>query len=233
VRPEDGGWETVGASPTGFDDLPAPHELTVDEIAAITRAFGEAAARAVAQGFRVLEVHGAHGYLAHQFLSPLTNTRTDAYGSDRTRFLREVVQEVRRAVPDSVPLLVRVSATDWAEGGWDVADTVELCRELKELGVDLVDVSSGGNVPQQRITVGPGYQVPFARAVREGAGVPTGAVGLITEPAQADEVVSGGDADLVLLARALLRDPHWALRAAHELGAEVTWPDQYLRARFR
>ena len=237
VEPADGGWQTVGPSPVGYGDWPAPKELSEADIAELVQAFAAAAVRADAAGFDVVEVHAAHGYLLHEFLSPLTNERADGYGGDlagRSRALREVVEAVRRVWPDHKPLLVRVSATDWAEGGWSLEETVELARGLRDLGVDLVDTSSGGNVPQQRICVGPGYQVPFARAIREGAGIPTGAVGLITEPAQAEQVLAEGSADAVLLARELLRDPHWPLRAAAELGADVDyWPPQYARARPR
>lgn len=236
VDPADGGWQTVGPSPLAYGDWPAPKELSVAEIAEVVQAFADAAVRADGAGFEVVELHAAHGYLLHEFLSPLSNERADEYGGDldgRGRVLRETVAAVREVWPERKPLLVRVSATDWAQGGWDVEETVALSRQLKDLGVDLVDVSSGGNVPQQQITVGPGYQVPFARAVREGAGVPTGAVGLITEPEQAEQVLAEGNADAVLLARALLRDPHWPLRAAGALGDDVAWPDQYARARPR
>ncbi len=201
------------------------------------QAFADAARRSDAAGFEVAEIHAAHGYLLHNFLSPLSNDRADEYGGDlegRSRALREVVAAVRAVWPDRKPLFVRVSATDWAEGGWDVEETVEVARQLKDLGVDLVDVSSGGNVPQQKITVGPGYQVPFARAVREGAGLPTGAVGMLTEPEQCEQVLVDGAADAVLLARELLRDPHWPLRAAGRLGGPAElWPDQYARAASR
>ena len=236
VEPADGGWQTVAPSALAHGDWPKPEELSTAGIADVVRAFRDAAVRADGAGFEVAEVHAAHGYLLHQFLSPLTNERADEYGGDlagRSRALREVVQAVREVWPDRKPLLVRLSATDWADGGWDVEQTVELSRGLRELGVDLVDVSSGGNVPTQQIAVGPGYQVPFARAVREGAGVPTAAVGLITEPAQAEQVLAEGSADAVLLARALLRDPHWVLRAAGELGDDVAWPPQYARAKPR
>ncbi len=236
VPAELGGWDTVGPSAIGYGELPTPRALSTEQIAGLVRAFADAAVRALAQGFEVLEVHGAHGYLAHEFLSPLTNTRTDEYGgtlANRARFLLEVVDAIRAAVPEQTPVFVRVSATDWAEGGWTVQECVEVCGWLREHGVDLVDVSSGGNVPQQQITAGPGFQVPLARAVREGAKVPTGAVGLITSAAQAEQVLVEGAADVVLLARAMLRDPHWALSAAHELGGEIRWPEQYLRGRLR
>jgi 2,4-dienoyl-CoA reductase-like NADH-dependent reductase (Old Yellow Enzyme family) len=180
-----------------------------------------------------VELHAAHGYLLHEFLSPLSNTRTDGYGGDlagRMRLPLEVVEDVRRVWPDDRPLLLRISASDWADGGWTVEDSVALAKEAAARGVDLVDCSSGGNVLAE-IPVAPGYQVPFASAVRTGAGVATGAVGLITDPSQAEQVVAEGHADVVLLARELLRDPHWPLRAAAALGAEVPWPAQYERAR--
>ncbi len=236
VEPADGGWQTVAPSPIAYGDWRAPKELSVPEIAQVVQAFADAAVRADGAGFEVVELHAAHGYLLHEFLSPLTNERADEYGGDlagRSRALRETVTAVRDVWPERKPLFVRVSATDWAAGGWDVEETVALSRQLKDLGVDLVDVSSGGNVPQQSITLGPGYQVPFARAVREGAGVATGAVGLITEPEQAEQVLAEGSADAVLLARELLRDPHWPLRAAGVLGDDIAWPDQYARARRR
>ncbi len=236
VEPAAGGWQTVAPSPIAYGDWRAPKELSVPGIAEVVQAFADAAVRADGAGFEVVEVHAAHGYLLHQFLSPLTNERADEYGGDlagRSRALCEVVTAVRAVWPEHKALFVRVSATDWAEGGWDLEETVALSRQLKGLGVDLVDVSSGGNVPQQAITLGPGYQVPFARAVRAGAGLPTGAVGLITEPEQAEQVLAEGSADAVLLARELLRDPHWPLRAAGVLGDDVTWPDQYARARRR
>jgi 2,4-dienoyl-CoA reductase-like NADH-dependent reductase (Old Yellow Enzyme family) len=219
-----------------FGDWPQPKELSSEDIASVVRAFADAAARALAAGFEVAEIHGAHGYLIHEFLSPLSNQRADAYGGDlegRSRFLREVVEAVRAVWPDDQPLFVRLSATDWAEGGWTVEDTVEVARQLGPLGVDLVDVSSGGLVRHQQITEGPGYQVPFARSVRAGSGLPVAAVGLIGEPAQAEQILAEGSADAVFLARAMLREPHWALRAAHELGDDVRLPEQYLPAQPR
>jgi 2,4-dienoyl-CoA reductase-like NADH-dependent reductase (Old Yellow Enzyme family) len=235
VPPEEGGWAAVGPSPVGHPGLPEPRELSTAEIEGLVRDFAGAAERALGAGFDVLEIHAAHGYLLHEFLSPLSNRRTDEYGGsfdNRARLLLRVVDAVRAVVPDATPLLVRISATDWVEGGWSVDDSVALARLLREAGVDLVDVSSGGNAPAE-IPLGPGYQVPFARRIREQAGIATGAVGLITEPEQAERVVVEGSADAVLLARAMLRDPHWALRAAHDLGVPVggiTWPKQYLRA---
>lgn len=236
VSVEDGGWEAVGPSAEAFPGLPAPRELTAAEIDEVVRDFAEAARRALQVGFDVLEIHAAHGYLLHEFLSPLSNRRDDEYGGsfdNRVRLLLRVVDAVRSAVPASTPLLVRISATDWVDGGWSVDDSVALARLLREADVDLVDVSSGGNAVAD-IPVGPGYQVSFARRIREEAGIATGAVGLVTEPKQAEEIVAGGAADVVLLARAMLRDPHWALRAAHDLGVPVgdgvDWPKQYLRA---
>jgi 2,4-dienoyl-CoA reductase-like NADH-dependent reductase (Old Yellow Enzyme family) len=181
----------------------------------------------------VLEIHAAHGYLLHEFLSPLSNRRDDRYGGsfdNRIRLLLEVVDAVRVRIDDGVPLLVRVSATDWADNGWDADQTVALAARLAAHGVDLVDVSSGGLVGGVQIPVGPGYQVPFAHRVRAEAGMATGAVGMITDPKQAEDILADGSADAILLARALLRDPHWPLRAASELGDDVAWPDQYLRA---
>jgi 2,4-dienoyl-CoA reductase-like NADH-dependent reductase (Old Yellow Enzyme family) len=230
----EGGWTPSAPSALAFDEgwiLPA----VLDDfgLKAILQAFGEAAKRALEAGFQVAEIHSAHGYLLHQFLSPLTNHRTDDYGvsfEHRTRLLRETVQTVRTVWPERLPLFVRISATDWVEGGWDVDQSVELCRGLRELGVDLVDVSSGGLVPRAKIPLAPGYQVPFAQRIRTETTLPVGAVGLITEPAQAEAILAGGQADLVLLGRELLRDPRWPLRAARELGAEVPWPAPYARA---
>ncbi|MHB1740551.1 MAG: NADH:flavin oxidoreductase/NADH oxidase [Actinomycetes bacterium] len=235
VDAEDGGWPTVAPSAVAFGPLPAPTALDDVGIARVVADFATAARRAVQAGFEVLEIHAAHGYLLHQFLSPLANRRTDGYGGDftgRTRLLREVVAAVREAWPADRGLLVRISATDWVPGGWSLTESVALGGELAGLGVDLVDCSSGGIVPDVAIPVGPGYQVPLARRVRA-AGVRTGAVGLITEPAHAESVLASGAADVVLLARALLRDPHWALGAATALGVDAPWPAQYERARSR
>ncbi len=231
----DGGWsEVLAPSAVPFaDNYPMPQALTVDGIARVTAAFADAARRALAAGMRVIEIHAAHGYLLHEFLSPLSNQRDDHYGGsfdNRTRLVREVVTAVRGVWPESLPLFVRISATDWLEGGWDIEQSVELARQLKPLGVDFIDCSSGGNAARAPIPVGPGYQAPFAERIRRDAGILTGAVGLITEASQAEQIVSGGQADAVLLARELLRDPYFPLRAARELGQEVTWPAQYLRA---
>ncbi len=235
VEPGQGGWTPVAPSALAFSPTyPEPVALDRAGMAAIVAQFVAAAKRARAAGFEVIEIHAAHGYLLHEFLSPLSNRRTDAWGGDlggRAKFPLDVVSAVRAAWPVELPLFVRISATDWAEGGWDLPQSVAFAKMLRERGVDLVDCSSGGLVPGVKIPLGPGYQVPFARAVREGASVATGAVGLVTEAAQAEEIVASGAADAVLLARALLRDPNWALHAADALGDEVAWPVQYERAR--
>ncbi|MEN3608196.1 NADH:flavin oxidoreductase/NADH oxidase [Plantactinospora sp. ZYX-F-223] len=234
VPDEEGGWTPVGPGTEPF--LPAyrtPAALDRAGIARVVEAFGRAAARALGAGFRAVEIHAAHGYLLHEFLSPLVNFRTDPYGGDlaaRSRFAVEVTRTVRAAVGDDVPVLVRISATDWVPGGWTPADSVLLAKLLAEAGADLVDCSSGGGVPEAEIPLGPGYQVPLAAQVRRDAGVPTGAVGLIREPEHAEAIVATGDADLVLLGRELLRDPYWPRRAADRLGAAVHTPEQYLRA---
>ena len=231
----EGGWRNVLApSPIRFaDNYPQPIEMTRGMIDAAIAAFGAAAGRAVKAGFRVLEIHAAHGYLIHEFLSPLSNRRGDRYGGsfeNRTRFVKDVVAAVRKVWPAELPLFIRISATDWTDGGWDIDQSVALAKELKPLGVDLVDCSSGGNVAGAAIPIGPGYQVPFAETIRAAAGVLTGAVGLITTPQQAEEIVASGKADAVVLARELLRDPYFPLRAGRELGQEIAWPAQYLRA---
>jgi 2,4-dienoyl-CoA reductase-like NADH-dependent reductase (Old Yellow Enzyme family) len=235
LLPEAGGWLPAGPSALAFGPGHAvPSALSAAELAALPGLFAAAATRALAAGFQVVEVHAAHGYLLHQFLSPLANRRDDGYGGafeHRTRLCREVVAAVRQAWPERLPLLVRLSATDWAEGGWSPDETVELSRTLKGLGVDLVDCSSGGMVPDAKVPVGPGYQVPFAARVRREAGVATAAVGLLTSPEQAETVVASGQADLVLLGRELLRDPRFPLRAAAALGVPGPWPMQYARAR--
>ncbi len=234
VEEAEGGWQTVAPSPVPFGDWPVPKELSVAEIADLVESFASAAQRSLTAGFEVVEIHAAHGYLIHEFLSPLSNLRADEYGGDlagRSRFLIEIVEAVRAVWPQEKPLFVRFSATDWAEGGWTLDDTVAVSREVAARGVDLVDVSSGGLVAHQSIAAGPGYQVPLARAIRERAGVLVAAVGMITEPAQAEQVLVEGSADAVMLAREMLRDPHWPLRAAAALRAEVAWPPQYLRGR--
>lgn len=229
--PEEGGWTVVGPSPVPFNEGdPAPVPLDMAGIEGIVAAFEAAALRALAAGFRVIEIHAAHGYLLHEFLSPLSNRRTDRYGGsleNRMRLVLQVAERLRQAMPEDLPLFVRISATDWADGGWDIEQSVVLARHLKDLGVDLIDVSSGALVPKARIPVGKGYQVPLARKIRNEACVMTGAVGLITEPRHANEIVTGGDADLVFLARELLREPYWALKAQQELGVEPSWPLPY------
>jgi 2,4-dienoyl-CoA reductase-like NADH-dependent reductase (Old Yellow Enzyme family) len=239
VRPDEGGWTPLAPSPLPYREQTTPVAMTTADINATVRAFADAASRAVAAGFDVVEVHSAHGYLLHEFLSPLSNRRTDSYGDsfrNRVRFLIEVVDAIRAAIPDSKPLLVRLSATDWVDGGWTLEETVDLSALLADHGVDLVDLSSAGNDPRQRIPVGPGYQVPFARAVRAKTGVRTAAVGLITEPRQAQEILAEGAADAVFLGRAALREPTWPARAAHELGVAVQdapYPVQYLRGAYQ
>lgn len=239
VSPADGGWERVVApSAVAFKEgWIVPHALDASEIAGVVEQFAAAARRALAAGFRVLEIHAAHGYLLHEFLSPITNRRSDSYGGsfeNRTRIVREVAQAVREQMPAELPLFVRLSASDWVEGGWTVEDSAELARDLLALGVDLIDASSGGIAPSAKIALGPGYQVPFARHIRERAGIATGAVGLITGAQQADEIIASGSADIVLLARELLRQPYWPLLAAAQLDAPISyWPKQYLRAKPR
>jgi 2,4-dienoyl-CoA reductase-like NADH-dependent reductase (Old Yellow Enzyme family) len=234
VPPSSGGWQPVGPTEQPFSaGYPVPRQLSVEEIAGVVDAFRQAAGRALAAGFDVIEVHAAHGYLIHEFLSPLVNSRADEYGGsydNRVRLCLEVVQAVRGVWPDERPIFVRISCTDWKEGGWDIEQSVELARRLRALGVDLIDCSSGGSVPDAIIPVAPGYQVGFAERIRRKAGIATGAVGLITDPRQADSIVREHRADCVLLARELLRDPHWPLRAARELGQALPWPVQYLRA---
>lgn len=234
VAAQEGGWEPVGPSAIPFDaGYAIPHELNGGEIESIVNAFQKAAQRAVAAGFEVLEIHAAHGYLIHQFLSPLSNCRHDEYGGtfeNRIHLAMRVVQAVRSVMPGRIPLFVRVSATDWKEGGWDLSQTIELARRLKSAGVDLIDASSGGAVPGVTIPLGPGYQTSFAEAIRREAGIATGAVGMIMEPTQAETILSTGQADLVFLARAMLRDPYWPRRAAKELGVKIKAPVQYERA---
>ena len=242
-RPWDGGkpvtaaqpdfWPVVGPSPIPFSEgYQTPHELSLDEIRIVQQAFKAGAQRAAEAGFEWLEIHAAHGYLIHNFLSPLSNQRADAYGGsfeNRIRFLIETIKQIQLVWPEHLPITVRISATEWVEGGWTVTDSVELARELINAGVDLVDCSSGGNIPKAQMPLGPGYQVPLSEAVRV-TGMRTATVGLITEPEHADEIIRNGRADLVLLGREMLRDPHWALRAAQTLKQPVPVPNPYLRA---
>jgi 2,4-dienoyl-CoA reductase-like NADH-dependent reductase (Old Yellow Enzyme family) len=229
--PQEGGWTVVGPSAIPFNEGdPAPVPLDEAGIDGVVAAFEAAARRALTAGFRVIEIHAAHGYLLHEFLSPLSNRREDRYGGsleNRMRLPLRVAERLRRLLPEEVPLFVRISATDWVEGGWDIEQSVVLAKHLKDLGVDLIDVSSGALVPKARIPVGKGYQVPLSRRIRDEVGIKTGAVGLITEPRYADEIVTGGDADLVFIARELLQEPYWALKAQHELGEEPSWPTPY------
>jgi 2,4-dienoyl-CoA reductase-like NADH-dependent reductase (Old Yellow Enzyme family) len=239
VTDEDGGWEPVGPSALTFPNLRAPRALDTDELPGIVAAFVAGAERALEAGFDVLEIHAAHGYLLHEFLSPLSNQRTDSYGGsfdNRVRLLLEVVRAIRSSVPETTPVVVRISATDWVEDGWTAEESVRLAALLRDADVDLVDVSTGGNALAD-IPVGPGYQVPFARQIREETGIAVGAVGMITEPKQAEDIIADGSADVVLMARELLRNPHWPLFAAHELGVQpgegIEWPKQYARATYR
>ncbi|RKH00051.1 NADH:flavin oxidoreductase/NADH oxidase [Corallococcus sp. CA053C] len=235
VTPEHGGWTPVGPTAEAFDEgYPKPVALDEAGIARVVKSFGDAAARAKAAGFQVIELHAAHGYLLHEFLSPLSNKRNDRYGGsfeNRTRFALEATRAVRAKWPESLPLFMRISTTDWVEGGWTVEDSVALAKLVAKEGVDLIDCSSGGVVPGVKIPVGPGYQTPLAEKVRKDTGILTGAVGMIRSAMQAEHVLATGQADVVILARELLRDPYWPLRAAKELHADVLWPHQYERAK--
>lgn len=237
VPESEGGWPVVGPSAVAFaGNYPQPTALDAAGIQKVVADFRAAAARSLAAGFQVIELHAAHGYLLHQFLSPLSNHRTDGYGGtfeNRIRLLLEVVAATREVWPEELPLIVRISATDWTEGGWNADEAVQLAAMLRTRGVDLIDCSTGGNVPKAPIPVGPGYQVQFAERIKAEAGILTGAVGLITTPAEAEAVLANGQADLVLLAREFLREPYFPLYAAHELGAEMKWPVQYERAKPR
>ncbi len=230
-----GGWQPLAPSPIPFDTgHPLPHAVTLEEMDLIEAQFRASARRSLAAGFKVVEVHMAHGYLLHEFLSPLVNQRLDNYGGsleNRLRFPLRVVEAVRAEWPEELPLLVRISATDWAPGGWDIDQSIILARLLKEKGVDLIDCSSGFAIPNEKVPFGPGFQVPFAAKVRAEAGIASGAVGFIIEPAQAEQIVATGQADAVFLARQMLRDPYWPLHAAKALHVDVPWPNQYLRAK--
>jgi len=235
LSPGKGGWQPLGPSPVAFDDAStAPRELTTDDLKALVSRYKEATRRCLQAGFKVVEIHMAHGYLLHEFLSPLSNRRTDEYGGsleNRMRFPLWVAKAVRDAWPGDLPLFARLSCTDWADGGWELQQSIELSHKLKEIGVDLIDCSSGGLVPYAQIPAGPGYQVPFAAEIRARVGIATGAVGLITQAMQAEQIVATGQADVVILAREMLRDPYWPLHAAGMLHTDVTWPSQYLRAK--
>jgi 2,4-dienoyl-CoA reductase-like NADH-dependent reductase (Old Yellow Enzyme family) len=231
---KDGGWVPVAPSAIAFSEkYPMPRALLKEEIQEIVDAFAQATRRALEAGFRVIEIHGAHGYLIHEFLSPLSNLRTDEYGGsfeNRTRLAREIASAIRKVMPEQLPLFIRISATDWREGGWDVDQSVELAKQLKRIGVDLIDCSSAGLAQDQKIVAGPAFQVPFAERIRRDAGILTSAVGLIETKEQVVDILAKGQADLVLMAREFLRDPYWPLRTARELKQTVTWPAQYLRA---
>lgn len=232
---EAGGWQPIAPTPLPFDDKhPVPREMTGLDIAAVVEQFAAAAKRSLAAEFEAVEIHMAHGYLLHEFLSPLTNRRTDEHGGtleNRMRLPLAVARRVREIWPGKWPVFVRISATDWVEGGWDIQQSIILSRSLKDLGIDLIDCSSGGLVPHAKMPVSPGYQVPFAEAIRREVGIATGAVGLIIKPEQADRIIRNNQADAVLLAREMLRNPYWPLHAAHVLGVDVSWPKQYARAK--
>jgi len=236
LSPNNGGWAIVGPSSIPIDEKSAsPHDLNQQEINNIIQSFNQAAARSLAAGFDVIELHAAHGYLLHEFLSPLSNKRTDRYGGsleNRLRLLLEIASSVRHIWPQHLPVFVRLSASDWVDGGWDVHQSTLLCSQLKEIGIDFIDVSSAGLVPYAKIETGPGFQVPFCSAIRRDTGLLTGAVGMITDPRQAEHIIAAQEADVVLLARELLRDPYWPLHAAHALGVDITWPQQYERAKY-
>jgi 2,4-dienoyl-CoA reductase-like NADH-dependent reductase (Old Yellow Enzyme family) len=231
----EGGWETVSSTTQAFGDYSSPRKLTVEEISELVEAFGKAARRSVEAGFDAVEIHGAHGYLLHQFLSPLSNDRNDEYGGsleNRARMLMEVISSIRSSVPETMPVFLRLSATDYAEGGWDQEQTATVSSWATEAGVDLIDVSSGGLITGVKIPSGPGYQVPLAEYVADRISEPVSAVGQITDPMQAEQILQSGKVDVILIARASLRDPYWPLRAAAELGAQVDWPDQYSRGKW-
>lgn len=230
-----GGWQTLAPSAVPFDaGDPVPKALTADDLDALEVQFRTAARRALAAGFKVVEIHMAHGYLLHEFLSPLANRREDEYGGNlenRLRFPLRIARAVRAEWPDDLPLFVRISATDWVGNGWDIEQSIVLVKELKKLGVDFIDCSSGFVVPNEPVPFGPGFQVPFSARIRAETGIATGSVGCITDPAQAEQIVATGQADAVLLARQFLRDPYWPLHAGKALGVDIQWPNQYLRAK--
>ena len=235
VEVSDGGWIAQAPSAIPYnDEYPFPEAMTKEDIIQVRKDFKSSAIRSLEAGFEVIEIHGAHGYLIHSFLSPLSNHRTDEYGGsfeNRTRFVREIINDIRSIWPERLPLFLRISSTDYSPDGWDLTSSVRLSVLVKQLGVDLIDCSSGGLTPNVRIPLGPGYQVPFAETIRKEAGIMTGAVGLITTAAQANEIIETGKADMILIARASLRNPHFPLAAAKELGKDIEWPVQYLRAK--
>ncbi len=232
---DENGWQPIAPSAIPFQRLsPVPREMAEEDIATVVSQFSAAAERSLAAGFEVLEIHMAHGYLLHEFLSPLSNRRADRWGGaleNREAFPLKTAAAVRRVWPERLPLFVRISCTDWMEGGWDLNQSIHFCRGLKEIGVDLIDCSSGGTAPDAVIPAGPGFQTPFSAAIRREAGIATGAVGLITDPVQAEQVLLTGQADAVMMGRELLRSPYWPMQAARVLGADHPWPDQYKRAK--
>lgn len=235
VKPENGGWQTLAPGQVPFaENYPHPKELSKGDIKEVVDQFRTAALRSINAGFKLIELHFAHGYLVHEFMSPLSNHRKDEYGGsldNRSRLALEIAEAVRKVIPEDTPLFVRISASDWTENGWDINQSVQLAKCLKDLGVDLIDCSSGGNVSNARIPVGPGYQVPFAQKIKREADILTGAVGFITSPLQAETIIRTGQADLVLLAKEMLRNPYWPMMAAKQLNADTVWPNQYLRAK--
>ena len=234
ATPAEGGWTTSSASTQAYHGMPEPHALSVAQIHQLVKDFAQAAKNAISAGFDLVEIHAAHGYLLHQFYSPLSNLRTDEYGGsyeNRVRFLIEVATAVRHAIPESTPLFIRISASDWTDEGWQIVDSVELCKQLKEIGVDLIDVSSGGNLHNAPIKPVPGYQVPFAQAIKVESDIAVAAVGAITDPHQAQEIINSNKADAVFLARAMIRNPRWAMAAAEELKEMIDWPAQLERGR--
>ena len=235
LTPDKGGWQPMAPSSIPFQDrAPVPAELTLQDVEKVVSQFRAAAQRSLQAGFEALELHMAHGYLLHEFLSPLSNRRKDDFGGpleNRERFPLKVAAKVREVWPESLPLFVRISCTDWAEGGWDLGQSIDFCRRLKGVGVDLIDCSSGGLVPDVVIPVGPGYQTPFAAAIRREVGIPTGAVGFITEPVQAEQILATDQADAIIMAREMLRHPYWPLHAARALKVDIPWPNQYKRAK--
>jgi len=235
LQPGQGGWQVVAPSAIAYsDEYAIPHAMATDEIDTVVTRFTEATHRASKAGFRVVEIHMAHGYLMHEFLSPLTNQREDEYGGtieNRMRLPLRVARAVREAFPENLPVFVRISATDWAEGGWDLKQSIVFCAALKEIGIDLIDCSSGGQVHYAKIPVGPGYQVSFAKAIKHETGIPTGAVGIITKALQAEDILQNDDADVIIMGREMLRDPYWPIHTAKDMDAEIQWPVQYLRAK--
>jgi 2,4-dienoyl-CoA reductase-like NADH-dependent reductase (Old Yellow Enzyme family) len=235
VKPEKGGWQTLAPSAIKFSEtFSLPKEMTENDIQLGINQFRDAAKRSVRAGFRLIEIHAAHGYLLHEFLSPLSNKRNDTYGGNfqnRIRFPLEVLSAIRNVVPDSFPIMVRISSTDWVEGGWNIEQSMDFAHKLKDAGADIIDASSGGNISQASIPAGPGYQVSFAEKIKRAAGIMTGAVGFITSPEQAEQIIATGQADIILLARELLRNPYWPFAAAARLKADIDWPKQYIRAK--